>query len=57
MFTTLISGLPGIIIPLLFSSLTTFLIALCASLDDLAPVQTIFPVLKIRIEVLGLLIL
>ncbi len=44
-----------IIMPLFFSSLITRITALRASFSDLAPVQTIFPELKINVAVLGLL--
>src|SRR2546422_1014632 len=53
MFWITISGLPGITIPSLFNSSTTFKTALWAWRSDFAPVQTIFPELNIRVAVLG----
>ena len=41
--------------PPFLSSFTTFMTARFASFSDLAPVQTIFPELKMRVAVLGLL--
>ncbi len=55
MFWITISGLPMITIPSLFNSSTTFNTALWAWRSDFAPVQTIFPVLKIRVAVFGFL--
>jgi hypothetical protein len=55
MFTTFTSGLLMMMIPPFFSSLTTFITALWDSFSDFAPVQTILPVLKISVAVLGLL--
>ena len=53
MFWIWVSGLLMIIMPLFFSSFITFSTARRASFSDFAPVQTIFPVLKIRVVVLG----
>ena len=47
------SGLLMIIMPPFLSSLTTFVTARLASFSDLAPVQTIFPELKINVAVFG----
>jgi hypothetical protein len=53
MFWIIITGLPKIIIPPSLSSLTTLLIADLASFSDLAPVQTILPVLNMSVAVFG----
>ena len=53
MFCILSSGLLIIIIPPFLSSFTTFMTARRASFSDFAPVQTIFPELKIKVAVLG----
>ena len=55
MFWMLTTGFSVIWMPWLLSSLTTFSTALRDSFSDLAPVQTIFPVPKIRVAVLGFL--
>ncbi len=54
MFCIFSSGLLMIMMPPFLSSLTTFMTALFASFSDLAPVQTIFPELKISVAVFGL---
>src|SRR2546426_4725711 len=52
-FWITISGLPIITMPPRFNSSTTFNTALRAWRSDFAPVQTIFPELKIRVAVFG----
>src|SRR5213594_4039732 len=52
-FWIMISGLPMITIPSLFSSSTTLNTAFRAWPSDFAPVHTIFPELKIRVAVFG----
>ncbi|MBA7651340.1 hypothetical protein ES703_59159 [subsurface metagenome] len=53
MFTIFIFGLLLIMKSAFFSSLTTFLTALMASFSDLAPVQTSFPEVNMRVAVFG----
>ena len=55
MFWMLTTGFSVIWMPCCLSSLTTFSTALRDSFSDLAPVQTILPVPKIRVAVLGFL--
>jgi len=55
MFWIFTIGFSVIWIPSLRSSLTTFSTALRDSFSDLAPVQTILPVLKIKVAVFGFL--
>ena len=53
MFWIWISGFARMTMPPLLSSSTTFMIAFLASLSDFAPVQTIFPEVKISVAVFG----
>ncbi len=53
MFTIFMVGFPTMRMPFSFSCWMTFMTALFACLLDVAPTQTIFPVLKIKCAVLG----